>query len=243
MDCSDSSSTTNNDTSVDLEWQLDSEWINLSSMGTKAKRGKKLMKETTDIPQEFEFIHTSSGSRCLVIEKQTLRLVRRSQSGHSYWVCSIPCCPARCILDPTEKMIIRYCGEHNHDPEVSRAEYKNFIHSLKRSVKENPHCKPKELYDVEVKKSKERLQNSNVFHGNEDEIDLPSFETVRTAMYNTRNAMFSMKPAGSDESPKDKTSPGSRSTRSRDSTKSASKRKSSPSKSASSTDQDELVST
>ena len=161
MECSDNSTT--GDASVDLEWQVDSEWIKLSAM-TKSKRGKK-----------------------------TLSAISKE----------------------------------------NRAQYKDFINSLKLSVKENPHCKPKVLYDMEIKKSKEQWRSSSKFQGNEDEIDLPSFDTVRMAMYNTRNAMFSMKPVGDEES-------SSRPSRSGDSTKSAGKRKSSP---AASADLEGLVST
>ncbi|XP_005094823.1 uncharacterized protein LOC101859393 [Aplysia californica] len=243
----------NNDASVDLEWQVDSEWIDLStsaaSSGAKSKKGRKsgASKVDKNVPQNCHFIPTSQGSRFLVVENQTLRLSRRSPSGYSYWVCSIPCCNARCVLDPAEK-ITRYSGEHNHDADVSRAEYKIFINALKLAVKENPHVKPKVLYDAELERARERWKKSNKNYGNEDEPCLPSFDTVRTAMYNTRNAVlssFSLKAAGDETVPveagkKSQAGP-SRSTRSSN-TKGGTKRKSTSAKAGStnSTDLEEL---
>ncbi|XP_059139493.1 uncharacterized protein LOC131927729 [Physella acuta] len=234
------------DKSIDMEWQIDSEWINLSSTPTvppaNNRKGKQQVKQDSasfeTSPPSFQFISAGKGVRYMLIDNQTLRLSQKKASGYSYWVCSIPCCSARCVLDPEEKKLVRFCRSHNHDADVSRQEYKKFINALKIAVKENPHVKPKALYDAEVEKAKERWRESKVKNNsNEEEPSLPSFDKVRTAMHNSRNAVLSsvsLKATEEDSSaviPETVQQAGpSRSTRSRDA-KANPKRKNTPSKS------------
>ncbi|KAH9519034.1 hypothetical protein Btru_008949 [Bulinus truncatus] len=234
------------DKSIDMEWQIDSEWINLSSTPVLSlpsnKRGKHTKSESASdgllSAVSFSFIPASKGGKYLVIDNQPLRLVQKRASGYSYWVCSIPCCSARCVLDPEEKKIIRLCRSHNHDVDISRQEYKKFINALKIAVRENPHVKPKALYDSEIEKAKELWRLSKLkSNSNEEEPSLPSFDKVRTAMYNSRNAVlssFSLKATEdiSNAVPESVQQAGpSRATRSKDG-KANPKRKSTPSKTA-----------
>lgn len=249
------------DRSIDVEWQIDSEWINLSSelssvVTVNNKKEKKARLEVADFeteaPPTFHFITAPNDGRFLVVDNKALRLSQKKPTGYSYWVCSIPCCTARCVLDSDEKKIVRFCREHNHEAEINRQEYKKFINALKIGVKENPHVKPKVLYDIELEKARERWKENNLKNNtNEEEPSLPNFEAVRTAMYNSRNAVLSavsFKAARDERSAADKDpvqhAGPSRSTRSRDA-RTNPKRKSAPSKTMlqSCSDLDELVST
>ncbi|KAK0046866.1 zinc finger protein with KRAB and SCAN domains 7 [Biomphalaria pfeifferi] len=173
------------DKTIDMEWQIDSEWINLSSTpllpSVGNKRGKQNKHELphaeNSLPVAFHFIPASKGGKYLVIDNQPLRLSQKRDSGYSYWVCSIPCCSARCVLDPEEKKIVRICRSHNHDADISRQEYKKFINALKIAVRENPHVKPKVLYDSEIEKAKECWRQSKLKgNSNEEEPNLPTFD-------------------------------------------------------------------
>ena len=234
----------------ELEWQVDSEWVNLSEAGTGVVNLKtKLTKQSTSVKTDINmtpsinFATSSNGSRFLVVENQRLRLVKQSETGYSYWVCCIPCCNARCVLDPNDK-IKHYCGEHTHNIDLSKSTYKIFINALKFAVKKNPQVKPKALYDAQVKLAKEQWRDEDT--NNERELCLPDFDIVKTAMYNTRNAVLSslsLKPVGEDTSSGMKESGESPTTRSQD-LKVTSKRKLGSAKSAgasSSTDLEEMV--
>ncbi|CAL1537572.1 unnamed protein product [Lymnaea stagnalis] len=244
------------DKSIDMEWQIDSEWINLSTTPvappSNNKKNKQIKQEQSNFenmsPPSFQLIPASKGGKYLVVDNQPLRLSQRKTSGYSYWVCSIPCCTARCVLDPDEKKIVRLCRNHNHEADVSRQEYKKFINALKISVKENPHVKPKALYDAEIVKTKERWRESKLKNNsNEEEPSLPSFDKVRTAMYNSRNAVLSSVSLKAVEEESGAASEAvlqagpSRSTRTRDA-KANQKRKSTPTKALvlSGSDLDEL---
>ncbi|KAK6999154.1 hypothetical protein BgiMline_008782 [Biomphalaria glabrata] len=244
------------DKTIDMEWQIDSEWINLSSTpqlpSVGNKRGKQNKHELphaeNSLPVAFHFIPASKGGKYLVIDNQPLRLSQKRDSGYSYWVCSIPCCSARCVLDPEEKKIVRICRSHNHDADISRQEYKKFINALKIAVRENPHVKPKALYDSEIEKAKECWRQSKLKgNSNEEEPNLPTFDKVRTAMYNSRNAVLSSVSLKATEDFSQATPDAalqagpSRATRSKDG-KANPKRKSTPSKTAmqSNLDLDEL---
>ena len=184
--------------SLDDVWQIDSEWINLSSSsplpGTNRKGSPEKTKKT-DMPS-FHFIPSPSragqtADRYLVIDQQALRLSETKSSGHTYWVCSIPCCTARCILDPSQRKIVRICREHSHEADVSRQEYKNFIQKLKVAVRENPHVKPNVLYQDELEKSRQLWLENHGSSGTGEEPQLPTFDAVRNAMHNSRNAVLS----------------------------------------------------
>ncbi|RUS80987.1 hypothetical protein EGW08_011262 [Elysia chlorotica] len=191
--------------SPDDEWQIDSDWIDLSSSSplpgsNTSKRGssEKMRKTDPSSMPSFHFIPAparagqTSEQKFLVMDQQALRLSETKPSGQTYWVCSIPCCTARCILDPSQRKMVRVCRKHNHQPDVSRQEYKEFIHLLKEAVREKPHVKPKVLYEDEVEKARERFCQDEGGIGNKEKgPQLPSFEAVRNAMYNSRNAVLS----------------------------------------------------
>lgn len=236
------------------EWQIDSEWVKLPmSSSTPLSGSKKKSKGAVNMSSlsssgrpNFYFIQTNKGERLLVVEKEALRLQKRTESGFSYWVCNIPCCQARCVLSPNEKEIVRYCRDHSHNVNVSRHDYKSFIHALKVAVREKPHVKPKDLYDIELAKMKTVINvgdDESKKNGNEN--SLPAFDDVRTAMYNTRNAIlssFSLKAAEDMDDDTPKTPSTNRSVSSKVVKGSAGKRKSTSSKSPDSPDLEELVS-
>ena len=232
---------------LDDVWQIDSEWIDLSSSSpmsgsnTNRRNSPEKMKKTdpSSMPN-FHFIPAPARAgqtgeqKFLVMDQQALRLSETKPSGHTYWVCSIPCCTARCILDPSQRKMVRVCRKHNHEADVSRQEYKKFIHLLKEAVREKPHVKPKILYQDELKKAREEFLKGQGSTGHkEEEPQLPSFDAVRIAMYNSRNAVLSsvsLRAAMDEEEESmedgnttpDVTPPGSRtsrSTRSRDGSK------------------------
>lgn len=189
---------------LDDVWQIDSEWVDLSSSSplpgsnsSNRKNSSERMKraDPSTMPS-FHFIPAPSRAgqvgeqKFLVMDQQALRLSETKPSGHSYWVCSIPCCTARCILDPTQRKMLRVYRKHSHGADVSRQEYKHFIQLLKVAVHEKPLVKPKVLYEDELKKARERWYQ-NQGSTEEEEPQLPSFDAVRSAMYNSRNAVLS----------------------------------------------------
>lgn len=188
--------------SDDIEWQIASDWISLpastppSVFPVKSKKAKQNRQKLSDIETHsvtsFNFISTSKGGRHLVVDNQTFRLSLHKVTGLSYWVCSIPSCTAWCMLDAQEKRIIQSYRDHNHEVGISQRDFKNFISALKNAVKENPHVKPKVIYDIEVEKIRQHWRDNNLKNRtNRIKEFLPSFEAVHAAMLNTRNAVLS----------------------------------------------------
>ncbi|CAG5121158.1 unnamed protein product [Candidula unifasciata] len=186
----------------DIEWQIDSEWISLSAstppsvfpVTNKKKKQSKQKCSDAEVSKitSFSFIPTSRGGRHLVVDSQTFRLSQHKAAGFSYWICSIPSCAAWCMLDAQEKRMIQSYRDHNHEVGISQKEFKDFITALKNAVKENPHMKPKVIYDIEVEKIRQQLKDNNLGNRTNGVKDfLPSFEAVHAAMLNTRNAVLS----------------------------------------------------